>query len=105
MRDYGNIPKLNWQDDKPTLAKIKAQVMREEPLILLMPDDLKFSIDAESCGCKPDSDMLLECRPQTVMATLARDNDIPSLNKIGDAIDVASLTIDVDIKGKRLIIH
>lgn len=105
MRDYKNIPKLNWQNDKSTLARIKAQVIREEPLILLMPDDFKLSIDAEDCGCRPDSGMLLECQPQAVMATLARDNDIPDLKEIGDTIKMAGLKVDVDNQGKRLIIH
>ena len=105
MRDYNNMPQLDWQDDKATLARIKAQVMREEPLILMMPDDFKLDIDAGGCGCKTDAGLLLECQPQAVMAALAATNGIADLNEIGDAIDTARLTLDVDIEGRRLIIH
>ncbi len=105
MRDYSNMPKLNWQDDKPTLAKIKAQVMREEPLVLMMPEGFRLDVDASACGCTTDSTLLLECEPKAVMAALAGENNSPDLNEIGTAIDTARLVVDVDIEGRRLIIH
>ncbi len=105
MRDYSNMPKLNWQDDKPTLAKIKAQVMREEPLELMIPEDFRLDIDASACGCTTDSALLLECEPKTVMEALAWKNNTPHLNEIGQAIETARLVVDVDIEGRRLIIH
>ena len=43
MRDYDNMPVLDWRDDKAP-QKAKAQILRQEPVVLQMPDDFDASL-------------------------------------------------------------
>ncbi len=105
MRDYSNMPKLEWHDDKATLAKIKTQVMREEPVILVMPAGFVFNLDATACDCRKESGLLTYCQAAKTMSILAEQNNIPDLQEIGSAADTAGLTVDIDAGENRLIIH
>ncbi|VAW97757.1 hypothetical protein MNBD_GAMMA21-2955 [hydrothermal vent metagenome] len=105
MRDHSNIPKLDWQDDKATVARIKSQIMREEPVVLIMTDDFKFDLDLETCGCRQESDLLIDCEPGSALSMLAKLNAIPALDDIGSAAKVAGLVIDIDSNQKQIIIH
>jgi len=104
MRDYSNIPKLEWRDDTATIAKIKVQLMREEPVILTMPAGFDFSLDAAACDCREESGLLTDCRANTALSSLAEQNNIPALQEIGDAADNAVLTVDIDADEGRLIL-
>jgi len=104
MRDYDNMPKLEWQDDKATLARIKAQILREEPLILLMPKD--FDAGTIDPGvCEMEEGCLVDCEPRSTLATLAAANSMPALDEIADAAEEARQRVDVDAVACRLIIH
>jgi len=105
MRDYSNMPKLQWHDDTATIAKIKTQLMREEPVILIMPAGFDFSLDAAACDCREESGLLTYCQANTALSSLAEQNDIPALQEIGDAADNAGLTVDIDAGEGRLVIH
>lgn len=105
MRDYSNIPKLEWSDDKATLAKIKTQVMREEPLILVMPAGFDFSLDATACDCREESGLLTYCEANKAFSTLAKQNNFLGLQEIGDAANTAGLTVDIDPAEGYLVIH
>ncbi|TCK17979.1 hypothetical protein DFR30_1238 [Thiogranum longum] len=105
MRDYGNMPKIDWQDDKPTLVKVKAQLMREEPVILQLPDGFRLDFDAQACGCEGEPDLLLDCQPQGVFAALAENNNMPAMAEIGEQARETGQIVDVDIAGQRLILH
>lgn len=105
MRDYGNMPKIDWQDNKPTLVKVKAQLMREEPVILQLPDGFRLDFDAQACGCDGESDMLLDCQPQAVFAALAESNDMPAMKEIGEQARETGQIVDVDKAGQRVILH
>ncbi len=105
MRDYGNMPKLDWQDDKPTLARVKAQLVREEPVILQLPDGFDLDFDARACDCEGESDMLLDCQPEAVFTALAESNNMPALTEIGEQAREAGQIVDVDRAGQRLILH
>lgn len=105
MRDYGNMPKIDWQDDKPTLVKVKTQLMREEPVILQLPDGFNMDFDAQACGCEGESDMLHDCQPQGVFAALAESNNMPAMAEIGEQARESGQIVDVDKAGQRLILH
>lgn len=105
MRDYSNMPKLTWHDDKGTLAKVKTQVMREEPMILVMPTGFDFALDAAACDCQGASGILTDCKANKALSALAEQNNVPSLQAIGDATSAAGLTVDVDPAEGFLVIH
>jgi len=105
MRDYSNMPKLEWNDDKATIAKIKTQIMREEPVILIMPEGFKYNVDAIACNCTERAELLIECRPDVAMSTLAEHNAMPMLREIGEAAKSAGMRIDIDPEDSRLILH
>jgi len=50
MRDYDNMPKIDWHDDKVTLARIKAQINLQEPVIIRLPDEFDLTVNALACG-------------------------------------------------------
>jgi len=105
MRDYDNMPNIDWQNDKATLAKIKAQISLQEPLIIRLPDDFKLSFDATACGCESKTEIRLSCRPQPLFSTLAKDNNLPSLIELGDLAHDKGQVVDVDLNKKHLIIY
>lgn len=105
MRDYSNMPRLEWQDDKATLAKIKTQIMREEPVILIMPQAFNFKLDASALSCEESSGLLLNCAPGDTFSALATQNSDTMLADVGAAAEVAGLTVDVDVDNCCLIIH
>ena len=84
MRDYGNMPKIDWQDDKPTLVKIKAQINLQEPVIIRLPDGFNLTFDETACGCESKSAMLLNCQPQALFTILAKNNNLPTFIELGD---------------------
>jgi hypothetical protein len=105
MRDYSNIPKLEWNDDKASLAKIKTQVMREEPVILVMPAGFDFSLDATACDCREESGLLTYCEANKALSILAKQNNFLDLQEIGNAANTAGLTVDVNPTEGYLVIH
>lgn len=105
MRDYDNMPKIDWQNDKSTLAKIKVQVSLQEPVIIRLPDDFRLTFDAATCGCKSKAEMLLYCQPRALLGILAEDNNMPGLIKLGDLAHEKGQVIDVDIDRRYLIIY
>ncbi|MEJ2376446.1 MAG: hypothetical protein P8Y71_13865 [Pseudolabrys sp.] len=105
MRDYRNMPKLEWRDDKGTLAKIKTQVMREEPLVLVMPAGFDFSLDASACDCHEESGILTDCEAKKALAILAEQNNVPNLQEVGHATTTAGLTVDINPAEGYLVIH
>jgi len=105
MRDYSNMPKLEWRDDKATLAKIKTQVMREEPVILVMPAGFDFDLDATACDGHEESGSLIDCKANRALSILAEQNDAPDLQEIGNAANAAGLTVDINPTEGYLVIH
>jgi hypothetical protein len=105
MRDYDNMPKIDWQNDKATLARIKAQISLQEPVIIYLPEDFKLSFDAAACGCECKAKMQFNCRPQALFSALAKDNDLPSLIELGDLAHVKGQVVDVDLNKQILIIY
>jgi len=105
MRDYSNMPKMQWEDGNATLAKIKTQLMREEPVILVMPEGFDFSLDATSCGCREEQGLLTYCDPNEAFSMLAKQNGIPGLQQVGDAASTAGLVVDIDPTDGYLVLH
>lgn len=105
MRDYSNMPKLEWRDDKATLAKIKTQVMREEPVVLVMPAGFDFNLDATACGCREEFGIMTDCEAAKALSALAEGNDVPDLQEIGNAATTAGLTVDINPTSAYLVIH
>jgi len=105
MRDYGNMPKIDWHNDKATLAKIKAQINLQEPLIIRLSDDFKLVVDATDCGCESKSNMLLRCQSQAVFAALAKSNDLPVLNELGKLAQDRGQVVDIDPAKHSLVVY
>ena len=106
MRDYGNMPVLNWDDDKIPL-KAKAQIIHEEPVILQMPDSFNASLDGAEFACKQheDTGILYNCDGYGALTWLAEQNNEPSLKIVADACAYSSSLVDIDSAQRRLIVH
>lgn len=106
MRDYSNIPKMDWKENKGTLARIKNQISHEEPVILLMPPNYNFEFYAEeACQYDLKSDIFYDCTPNSVLSSLAQQNSDATLEQVGAIADEAGLILDVDSLHRQLIIH
>ena len=105
MRDYDNMPKIDWHDDKATLARIKAQINLQEPVIIRLPDEFNLTVDALACGCETKSGMLLRCQPQALFAALAESNALPVLNELGKLAHDRGQVVDVDPAKQSLVVY
>lgn len=106
MRDYGNMPVLDWGDTKAP-QKAKAQILLQEPVILQMPDDFDCAFDNDEFGCElqKDNDILINCEAGEALKRLATHNALPGLNIVADACVQSSSKVDIDRARKRLIVH
>jgi hypothetical protein len=106
MRDYGNMPVLEWYDAKSS-HKAKAQILHQEPVILQMPDDFDAGIDGSEFGCElhEESGILYDCNGGEVLSRLATKNALPDLLILAEACEQSSSQIDIDNENKRLIVH
>lgn len=106
MRDYSNMPVLNWDTEKAPL-KAKAQIMHEEPVILQMPDTFDATLDAGEFVCKrhEKTGILYNCEATGALGWLATRNHEPGLNIVADACAHSGSLLDIDSRRKRLIVH
>ena len=106
MRDYGNMPVLEWSDSSAPY-KAKAQILHQEPVILQMPQEFDGSIDGDLYGCRiqDDGGILYDCDGGRVLDRLATRNALPGLHIIAEACEQSNSQIDIDIAGKRIIVH
>jgi len=79
--------------------------MHEEPVILIMPEGFDFDLDASACHYKKNAGLYLNCAPRSTLSSLAELNSDNKLEEIGTAMEVAGLTVDIDIANRHLIIH
>jgi len=105
MRDYGNMPKIDWQDDKSTLVKIKAQINLQEPVVIRFAEGFNLTFDEKACGCESKSEMLLNCQPQTLFTILAKNNNLPALLELGELAKEKGQVVDVDLTNKCLVVY
>ncbi len=105
MRDYSNMPKLEWHDDKVNMARIKTQIMREDPIILIMPPGYNFDLDSTACDCEASEGRILNCDPASALSSLAKLNSDTALEDIGTTAQVAGLIVDIDAANGQLIVH
>ena len=106
MRDYSNIPVLNWTDDKAPL-KAKAQIEREEPVILQMPDTFNTYLNGEDFAGRlhTESGIQYDCDGSKVMCWLAIQNHEPDLHIDAEACASSSSLEDLDGVRNWLIVH
>lgn len=106
MYDYGNIPSLNWREAH-SADRASVQILRQEPVILNMPDGFGYELDAEAMGCDfdPESGILFNCDGRKTVEQLAQSNDAAGLKPIAEACHRSGSRVDVDAQGHRLIIH
>ncbi len=106
MRDYSNIPVLNWENSASTKKAI-AQVHHEEPVILQMPEDFSLGIDAPTCDCKTGDNAAhhIDCRADGVLKALAEENNEPSLIELANIAHEAAQVVDIETDTRRIIIH
>lgn len=105
MRDYGNMPRLDWNADNAAL-KAKAQILRQEPVILNMPASFDAMLDGDVYGCKIDADsgILYDCDGEAVHR-LAEQNHLRDLDIVAEACVRSSSQVDIDAANRRLIVH
>jgi len=106
MRDYSNIPVLNWENSASTKKAI-AQVHHEEPVILQMPENFSLGIDASACDCKSADNLAhhIDCRADGVLKALAAENNETSLVELADIAHEAAQVVDIETDTRRIIIH
>ena len=105
MRDSASMPKINWVNDKPTLAKIKIQINLQEPLVIYFPEDFNLSVDPQLNNCEIKSNMILGCQPEIVFDALAANNDLPVLKEIGLLAQEIGQIVDIDQIERKLVIY
>ncbi len=105
MRDYGNMPKIDWHDDKSTVAKIKVQISLQEPIIIRLPGDFNLTLDETDYGCEKKGDLLVGCQALDIFATLATRNDLPVLNEIGKLAHDKGQIVDIDAPNNSLVVY
>ena len=106
MRDYDNMPVLDWSDQKAP-KKAQAQILHQEPVILQMPDYFNMSLDGDVFGCElqGDSGIFYNCEGGDVLRRLARQNNFEALDMLADACIQSDSQVDIDDAGKRIIVH
>lgn len=106
MRDYANMPVLDWNENKAAL-RAKAQILHQEPVILQMPDDFDASLgDGDfHCTLETDTGILHDCPGGEVLVHLARTNHLPDLDMLAEACVESGSQVDVDPARHRLIVH
>lgn len=106
MRDYSNIPLLDWTDDR-TPSRARAQILHQEPAILQMPDTFDALLDNDDYGCilHEETGILYNCDGGRLLYRLAQQNQLPGLYHIAEACSESSSQVDIDRSSKRLIVH
>lgn len=106
MRDYDNMPELDWTDEKAA-QKAVAQILHQEPVILHMPDSFDASLDGDAFGCElqASSGIFYNCDGGKALRQLAMQNHLPELDLVASACARSSSQVDIDSTGKRLIVH
>ena len=107
MYDYDNMPSLNWSGEA-TVHHAKAQLLREEPVVLNMPAGFDFFVeDPEACGCALDTDhgILYNCDPKGALGALAGRNQESGVDELMDAAVESGSRVDIDVTGRRIILH
>lgn len=106
MYNYSNVPVLNWSDEKAPY-KAKAQILREEPVILQMPFDFRLNVEGDEFGCEleKDSGILYDCDGGKILEQVARETRLHGLEIIADACVQTSSLVDIDRERQRIIIH
>ena len=106
MRDYSNIPVLNWEGSI-SAKKAMAQVHHAEPVILQMPEDFTLTIDASACGCRTSnsSARYIDCHTLDTLRALAETNTMPELTALAEVAHEAGQVVDIETDNRRIIIH
>jgi hypothetical protein len=106
MRDYGNMPLLDWTEENAT-EKAVAQILRQEPVILQMPTGFEMSCETEKAGCETDSEtgILFNCDGFLTLSRLADLNRTNSLRQVAEACRESSSLADIDVAKRRVIVH
>ena len=106
MRDYDNMPVLDW-NDAHAAQKAKAQILHQEPVVLMMQDSFDANVDGGRFGCRLDADsgILCDCDGGRILRQLATLNRMHALEIVADACTRSNSQVDVDRIGKRIVIH
>ena len=106
IRDYDNMPVLDWSEEKAVL-KAKAQIMHEEPVILQMPDSFDASLEGEEYGCKlqEETGIYYDCSAGESLKWLADKNALSGLKTIAEVCIESGSQVDIDCERNRIIVH
>ena len=106
MRDYSNIPTIQWREPE-SLMRVKAQVRHQEPVIIEMPEHFQFDAGDSVAECKRDEsgDCIYDCAPESVLSELASRNHMPALRDLAAICVESGSRLDLDGSNRRLIIH
>ena len=106
MHDYSNMPTIAWHDGD-SLARVKMQILHQEPAILEMPGNFQYTVEAATDQCRRDEEkgVFYDCGPEAILTELASLNQMPALKDlIKPCVDSGS-RLDLDEYNGRLIIH
>lgn len=107
MHSYGNIPSVSWNHDIEAAQKAKAQILISQPVIIHMPETLRYELCPTDFNCRldPATGILHNCDGAPLLQRLAELNMQPRLNLIAQAVGRTSATLDIDPAAHRLIVH
>jgi hypothetical protein len=105
-RDYSNMPELDLNDDT-SIQKAKAQILHQEPLILVLPANINVELNWEQYDCEFDenSDIHYDCNGGKALEELTKKNQRPDFMELSEACIESGSLVDVDRENRRLIFH
>lgn len=106
MRDYSNMPTVDWEDSH-SIGRTKAQIHHQEPVILNMPEKFQFEAGESTEGCERDeeSGVIYDCAPEPLLRQLASANAMPGLEELVGICVESGSRVDMDPAHRRLIFH
>ena len=106
MRDYDNMPVLQWQGEI-SARKAMAQVRHAEPVVIQMPGEVRLEVDPQACGCTPGDapGHHLDCDAHAALEAVAAANGLPELARLGEVAREAGQVVDLLVDRGRIVIH
>ncbi|WP_018861532.1 MULTISPECIES: hypothetical protein [unclassified Thioalkalivibrio] len=104
MHHYDNVPAVNW-DNGQHATQAKMQVLKKEPVVLNMPDDMDWSVDDTTFRCRQDGEALMDCQGGELLRHLARQNDMPGLEQVAEACAESKSRVDLHPTSQRIVVH
>lgn len=94
-------------NDKAAINKSKIQILHQEPLILILPEDIDLQLDWGKYHCEYDAsgDIHYNCDGGKALSELAKRNNVPGFSELAEACYESSSLVDFDMRHHRVVFH